>query len=361
MTPLTAGVAFSLPDELAAHEPPEARGLSRDSVRLMVSRASGDVITHSAFSDLPDFLDRGDLLVVNTSATLNAAFDADREHLDGSRSHATVHFSSPLAESRWVVELRRQSLKGSRPMLDAEAGEVLGLPGGAEARLVRPYSRPIPSSGGVRLWIADVRLPTDHFTYSTLYGSPIRYSYVPRKWPLSYYQTVFASDPGSAEMPSAGRPFTEKILDRLKLRGVGVARVTLHTGVSSLDAGEEPYPERYRVPPSAARAVNRTRRAGRRVVAVGTTVVRALETAASSDGIVRPSEGWTDVVVTPERGVRAVDAILTGLHAPEASHLAILEALAGTEHVARAYELALSERYLWHEFGDAHLILPVKL
>ncbi|MGI9043013.1 MAG: S-adenosylmethionine:tRNA ribosyltransferase-isomerase [Gemmatimonadaceae bacterium] len=358
MTTLVTGVAFNLPDELAAHEPPEAQGLSRDSVRLMVSRVGDDVITHSAFNDLPDCLERGDLLVVNTSATLNAAFDAEREHLDGSRSHAIVHLSSPLTGSRWVVELRRHSLKGSSPMLDAEAGEVLRLPGGAEATLARPYSRPAPSSGGVRLWIADLSLPTDHFTYSVEHGSPIRYSYVPRKWPLSYYQTVFAADPGSAEMPSAGRPFTGRILDRLMMRGVGVTRVTLHTGVSSLDAGEEPYPERYRVPASAARAVNRTRIAGGRVVAVGTTVVRALETAASADGTIRPSNGWTDIVITPERGVRSVDAMLTGLHAPEASHLAMLEALAGTEHMAHACEAALSERYLWHEFGDVHLILP---
>ncbi len=357
MTPLTTGVGFSLPDELAAHEPPEARGLSRDSVRLMVSRAAHDEIAHSAFTDLPDILERGDLLVVNTSATLNAAFQSERQR-DGRRSRVMVHLSSPLSGSRWVIELRHQSAKGASPLLDAEPGEVLRLPGGAEATLVQPYSRPIPYSGGVRLWIAELRLPADHLAYSREFGSPIRYSYVPGSWPLSCYQTVFAADPGSAEMPSAGRPFTSRILHRLKMRGVAIARVTLHTGVSSLDAGEEPYPERYRVTASAARAVNKTRMAGGRVIAVGTTVVRALETVASADGTVRPSEGLTDLVVTPDRGVRAVDSMLTGLHAPRASHLAMLEALAGTDHIARAYELALSERYLWHEFGDIHLILP---
>jgi S-adenosylmethionine:tRNA ribosyltransferase-isomerase len=264
----------------------------------------------------------------------------------------------PLSKSRWVIELRREGVKGSSPLLDAEPGEILSLPGGAEATLVQSYSRPTSFSGGVRLWIAVVRLPDDHLTYSKAFGSPIRYSYVPGAWPLSYYQTVFATEPGSAEMPSAGRPFTGRILDRLKSRGVGVARVTLHSGVASLDAGEEPYPERYRVSGSAADAVNRTRTAGGRVIAVGTTVVRALETAASAGGIVRPSDGWTDHVVTPERGVHAVDAVLTGFHAPEASHLAMLEALAGSGHIERAYEIALKERYLWHEFGDVHLILP---
>lgn len=358
MTTLTTGIRFNLPDELAAHEPPEARGLSRDSVRLMVSRADDNDIAHSAFTQLPDILERGDLLVVNTSATLNAAFEAERQQRDGRQSRVTVHLSSPLSGFRWVVELRHRSTKGAGPLLDARPGEVVRLPGGAEATLVQPYSLSIPFSGGVRLWIADLRLPTDHLTYSRAHGSPIRYSYVPGSWPLSCYQTVFATDPGSAEMPSAGRPFTGRILDRLKMRGIGVARVTLHTGVSSLDAGEEPYPERYRVPAAAALAVNQARLSGGRVIAVGTTVVRALEASASADGIVRPAEGWTDLVVTPDRGIRAVDAMLTGLHAPQASHLAMLEALAGTDHIARAYEVALRERYLWHEFGDVHLILP---
>jgi S-adenosylmethionine:tRNA ribosyltransferase-isomerase len=207
------------------------------------------------------------------------------------------------------------------------------------------------------LWNAQLSIPTDYLTWSTKYGSPIRYSYVPERWPLSYYQTVFAAEPGSAEMPSAGRPFTRATLDRLDERRVRVAGVTLHTGVSSLDHDEDPYPERYRVPASTARAVDETRKAGGKIVAVGTTVVRALETAARRDGSVRPSQGWTDLVVTPGRAFRVVDAMLTGLHAPKATHLSMLEALAGHDHITRAYESAVSEGYSWHEFGDVHLIL----
>jgi S-adenosylmethionine:tRNA ribosyltransferase-isomerase len=185
---------------------------------------------------------------------------------------------------------------------------------------------------------------------------PIRYGYVSKPWPLSFYQTVFAGESGSAEMPSAGRAFTHEIVERLKRNGVHIVPITLHTGVSSLEADEPPYPERYRVPELTARTVNSARSRGKRIVAVGTTVVRALETVADTDGDVQSGEGWTDLVITPERGPHAVDAILTGLHEPKASHLAMLEALAGRDHLALAYDAALSNHYLWHEFGDLHLI-----
>jgi S-adenosylmethionine:tRNA ribosyltransferase-isomerase len=169
---------------------------------------------------------------------------------------------------------------------------------------------------------------------------------------------VFAADPGSAEMPSAGRPFTAEVVTELAVRGIAVAPVLLHTGVSSLEDGERPYPEWYRVPASTARLVTAVRRSGGRVVAVGTTVVRALETAAQSDGSVEPSEGWTNLVVTPDRRVRAVDGLITGWHEPGASHLQLLEAVGGRDVVERSYRAALEHGYRWHEFGDSHLILP---
>ncbi len=348
MTSLAAGVDFVLPVELAAHEPPEVRGLERDEVKLMVSRVEQNEIINTCFFRFPDYVNRGDVLVVNTSATINAAFDA---------GEITLHLSTPLSDNRWVVELRRNSWKGTAPLLDAEAGQVISLPGNASAYLLEPYQHYRRSLNGVRLWVAELRLPTDAISYSEKYGSPIRYDYVPRPWPLSYYQTVFASEPGSAEMPSAGRAFTSDTIDKLKKKGVIIAPLVLHTGVSSLESGEAPYPERYRVPLNTARVVNEARDEGSRIIAVGTTVVRALETVASHDGFVKAGEGWTDLVITPERGVRSVGAILTGLHAPEASHLSMLEAFADVEHLSRAYANALEERYLWHEFGDLHLIL----
>ncbi|MEO8192913.1 MAG: S-adenosylmethionine:tRNA ribosyltransferase-isomerase [Gemmatimonadales bacterium] len=358
MTTLEAGIEFDLPDELSAHEPPEARGLSRDGVRLMVSRVNDDRIIHSRFANLPELLAPNDVLVVNASATLNAAFNAIREAGDASARNIMLHLSTPLSEGRWVVELRRHSEKGTSPMLDAQAGERIGLPAGATARLVEPYAHDEFSIAGVRLWIAELTLPGDALFYSVQHGAPIRYAYVPSQWPLPYYQTIFSKEPGSAEMPSAGRPFTREIVERLTSNGVRVAPLILHTGVSSVESDEPPYPERYRVPDATAYAVNRARSTGGRVIAVGTTVVRALETVASQNGTVRAGGGWTDLVITPERGFHAVNAMLTGFHAPKASHLSMLEALAGRDHLAFAYESALRERYLWHEFGDLHLILP---
>ena len=349
MTALAADIDFVLPGELAAHEPPEARGLARDEVKLMVSRVGTNEIINTCFFHIPDYLERDDVLVVNTSATINAALNA---------GDITLHLSTPLSEDRWVVELRRNSRKGTAPLLDAEAGQMVSLRGGGAAYLIEPYNHYPHGIGGVRLWIAELHLPTDVLSYSERYGMPIRYDYVPSAWPLSCYQTIFSEEPGSAEMPSAGRAFTTDVVRRLDDKQVRIASIVLHTGVSSLESGEAPYPERYRVPIETARAVNSARAAGGRVIAVGTTVVRALETVASFDGSVNPGEGWTDLVITPERGVRAVDGILTGLHAPDASHLAMLEAFAGVEHLSIAYANALDEKYLWHEFGDLHLILP---
>jgi S-adenosylmethionine:tRNA ribosyltransferase-isomerase len=226
------------------------------------------------------------------------------------------------------------------------------LPGEARVRLRAPYL------AGPRLWIARLELPEPLLDYLAAHGLPIRYRYVPDEHPLAEYQTIFAAEPGSAEMPSAGRPFTHELVTELAARGVLLAPVTLHTGVSSPESHEPPYPERFHVPAATARLVNAVRGWGGRVVAVGTTVVRALETAAREDGTLERAEGWTQLVITPERGLRAVDGLLTGWHEPGASHLQLLDAVAGRELVADSYRTALEQGYLWHEFGDVHLILP---
>jgi S-adenosylmethionine:tRNA ribosyltransferase-isomerase len=189
-------------------------------------------------------------------------------------------------------------------------------------------------------------------------GRPIAYGRPDRRWPLADYQTVFAREPGSAEMPSAGRPFTAELVTSLVSAGVAVAPVVLHAGVSSLEADEPPLPERFRVPPATARLVETTRRAGGRVVAVGTTATRALETATRPDGTVAAAGGWTELVLGPDRPARTVTGLVTGWHEPAASHLLLLEAVASPELVQRAYDAALAEGYRWHEFGDSCLFLP---
>lgn len=354
----SATLDFTLPPELEAHEPPEARGLNRDEVRLLVSRVHGDHVTHARFRDLPGVLHPGDLLVINTSGTLPAAVSATRA--DG--TVLALHLSTHLPADLWTVELREPTANATRPYREARAGETFRLPAGASATLLAPYcldraTAPCPD-GGARLWIATLQLSGGVHAYLERYGKPIRYGYVRQDWPISAYQTVYATEPGSAEMPSAGRAFTPELLTRLVATGVRVAPLVLHTGVSSLEEHEPPYEEAFHVPTETARAVNDTRAAGARVVAVGTTVVRALESATDEHGVTHPARGWTREVITPERGVRAVQGLLTGWHEPRASHLMMLEAIAGRPHLRVAYDAALRERYLWHEFGDLHLILP---
>ncbi|CAL9404457.1 S-adenosylmethionine:tRNA ribosyltransferase-isomerase [Streptomyces levis] len=347
---MTLGVR--VPRELSARVPAEQRGpgLDRDAVRLLVSR--GAEVAHHTFAELPGLVRAGDVFVVNTSATLAAAVDGRSGH-----ARVVVHFSTRGDDGRWAVELREPDGRGTtRARAGGPAGREVCLPGGVRLVLEEPVS-----ARSERLWWARVSGPGIPGLLRE-YGRPIRYAYTERDQPLSVYQTVFAlpsaDGTGSAEMPSAGRPFTARLVAELVRRGVRFAPVTLHAGVASAEAHEPPYPERFTVPEASARLIEEARAGGGRVVAVGTTAVRAVESAVDAAGVVRARAGWTDLVVTPERGVRAVDGLLTGLHEPEASHLLMLEAVAGREAVERGYAAALQGRYLWHEFGDVHLVLP---
>jgi S-adenosylmethionine:tRNA ribosyltransferase-isomerase len=334
-------VDFELPAALEAHEPPEERGRSRDDVRLLVG-AHGTV-SHHRFTDLPDLLCPGDVLVVNTSGTLPAAIPVPGHDL-------TVHLSTERPDGDWLVELRRNANKATAPYDGGQPCQRYLLPGGAELTLRHRYSRQ-------RLWVAGLRTGFDSVAdYLHVHGTPIRYGYVPVTWPISAYQTVFATEPGSAEMPSAARPFTDRLVTRLVSAGVLVVPVLLHTGVASPEAHERPYPERFAVSATTARIVNQARAGGGRVIAVGTTAVRALESAVDN-GTVRAAQGWTDLIVTPERGVRVVDGLLTGFHEPRASHLDMLAAIMSTAGLESCYAEAIKAGYLWHEFGDLHLLM----
>jgi S-adenosylmethionine:tRNA ribosyltransferase-isomerase len=351
-----SSIEFQLPSELEASEPPEARGLRRDEVRLMVSNYRTDEVKHAQFNHLTEYLSEGDVLVVNTSRTRNAALLASR----GDGAVIELHVSTHLDDGQWTVEARSISEAGKTKHLeDAHEGEVLRLQGGATAVLQAPYISDCNdnSTPSETLWLAKIDFPEDADEYLERYGFPIRYNYVKEKWSLDYYQTVYATEVGSAEMPSAGRPFTTELLEQLTSKGIQIAPLILHTGVSNIDH-EPPYKEFYRVPQETANIVNKARVSGHRIVAVGTTAIRALETVTNGDGITHAGEGWTCLVITSQRKPRAVNALLTGMHEPEASHLAILESLAGLSHIKVAYEEALRNGYLWHEFGDLHLILP---
>ena len=371
------GEGFRLSSDLLARKPAEARGLERDGVRLLVARGRGaddPDIEHHVFSDLPDVLEPGDLLVVNNSGTLPAALDAVTMGPGQAGSRLVLHVSTgtPQDPDAWIVELRRPMGDGSTKPFALEAGSQdpdssdcsngpdipdspaapglrLRVTGGATVTLLRPYTR--------RLWVARLDLGMSVADYLTRHGRAIRYDYVDRDWPIAAYQTVFAAIPGSAEMPSAARPFSPDVVARLVAKGVYIAPITLHTGVASPEAHEKPYAEWYSVPQATADLVNHVRAHGGRVIAIGTTAVRALESAADEEGTVHPAQGWTELIITPERGVRAVDGLLTGFHEPQASHLLMLTAIAGPRLLRASYDAALAGRYLWHEFGDVNLIL----
>lgn len=380
--PATLRPGFHLDPDNIATEPPEAgRMASRDGVRLMISSGLATP-RHTHFVELVDALTPGDVLVVNNSGTVAAAVDAT---IDG--EPVVIHVSSELPGGLWMVEPRLRIDNGStEPLALTPGAKRAVLEDGTIIDLLRP------APGSARLWLAvlgeaisvapvDPTLGLEHDRSDGAGGSsgnsgsavapansmlavldrlgrPIRYRYVPRDWPLAAYQTVFATRPGSAEMPSAARPFTPELVTGLVARGIGVTTITLHTGVSSLEGYERPYPERYEVPAHTAAAVNAAHAESRHVVAVGTTVVRALETAVDRQGVVHPSSGWTDLVISPTHPVRAVDGLLTGWHEPEASHLAMLEAVAGRDILNLAYDAAQAAGYRWHEFGDSHLLLP---
>lgn len=353
---LDTGFDFEVPPELAAHAPAEARGLARDGVRMVVGYRGALRAEHRAFTDIPAVLTPRDLLVVNNSGTLPAALGG--RLADGRGVALHVSSAEPDERGAYLVELRRPAEDGGAAgyyppeQSPAAAGLLITLPGRAHATLTERFTD--------RLWFARIKLPRglSLVAYLAWYGKAIRYGYVDREWPIEAYQTVFATEPGSSEMPSAGRPFTPEVVAEIERRGTRIAPITLHTGVASPEAHEAPYAERFKVPAETARLVERTRRDGGRVVAVGTTVVRALESAVDTRGRIRAADGWTDLVITPERGVHAVDGLLTGWHEPRASHLLMLEAVAGRPLLDLCYAQAVSGGYLWHEFGDVNLLLP---
>ena len=340
---------FASPGDATAPAPPEVRGRGRDDVRLLVAGASD--LVHTRFDALPHHLRAGDLVIVNDSATVAGQLDAE----DLSGRPVVLHLATPLDDGSWVVEVR-SAPDARQALLDREPGEVLRV-GPQPVRLVEayPHDGSSPTGHGTRLWRATAG--SGLAAYAEAHGRPISYGYLDARYPLAAYQTVFGHRPGSAEMPSAARPFTADLVTALVSRGVGFAPITLHTGVSSQEAGEAPQAERFEVSAATASLVNAVRAGGGRVVAVGTTATRALESAVE-DGRVVPRRGWTTRVVTPAEPPQVVTGLVTGWHDPEASHLLLVEAVAGPALTQVAYDAAVAGGYRWHEFGDVGLLLP---
>jgi len=349
-TPFT----FTLPPELSAKEPPERRGIRRDQVRLLViDRANGEV-EHARFDKIDNYPRENDLLVFNSSRTLPASMRG----CDCSRKHGPcmeVRLAEHLPDDSWLALLLCEQGDpfgcALRPAMQIEFAE------GLKAAVLERDER-IPRLWKLRFSISGPQLVDLIYRL----GKPIRYEYVSAPWDLDYYQTVYAKEPGSAEMPSAGRAFTWKLLLDLKRRGIDSAYLVLHTGLSSymdaeLDAQHPASEEEYFVGATTAEKINRAREKGGRVIAVGTTVVRALESIVDSAGRVQEAHGYTRLKIDHQHQLKAVDGLLTGLHEPEASHLDLLSAFLPAEKIRTAYEEAIARKYLWHEFGDLNLIL----
>ena len=348
-------INFDLPKNLECSKPTEERGIRRDEVRLMVSHYQDDRFHHTQFQSIGEHLQAGDVLVFNTSATLPAALSATNKMGKDLR----VHLSTQRSEDYWVIEIREVTATGATQRYHgSQSKEFLTLKEGGSLELVQPYYANATEKEHLQLWIARFHLAESTEAYLNKNGKPIRYGYQKKNYPLAYYQTVFAREKGSAEMPSAGRAFTESLVTQLVTQGIHFAPLLLHTGVASLELAERPYEEFYQVPSSTAQLVNLARAEGRRIIAVGTTAIRALETVTNIYGETQGGSGWTDTFITPQRGHYGIDGLITGFHEPKASHLLMLETLSGRSHLELSYQLALQEKYQWHEFGDLHLLLP---
>jgi S-adenosylmethionine:tRNA ribosyltransferase-isomerase len=337
----------------AASAPAEYRGMRRDEVRLMVLDKATGAVRHAYFYELPNFLSAGDVLVVNASATIPG-----RLHARYGKERLFLHLATKLSDTEYIVE--RRTANGGPDRRAFRPGDVIEVvgPGVPDAVCeLRVEGQFHPNS---RLW--RISSEVDLFQVALAIGSPIRYNYVPRDYDASDYQTVFARIPGSAEMPSAGRPFTKDVLRNLARKGVKIRWLVLHTGVSSheveVDLNHHPVlPEWYDIPQATAQAINEAIAEGRRVIAVGTTVVRALESAAQPDGTVAAGSNWTTHLVTPATPPKVVTGLVTGMHDSQSSHLALMYAFVRPAFLRDAYQDAVKRGYLWHEFGDVSLVL----
>lgn len=337
---IAGSLTFHLPPSLNAAAPPERRGLRRDHVRMMVLSKETGYACHDSFYHLDQYLNEGDVLVLNSSRTIPAIL---RGHSLENGQEVEIRLAGKIDDCRWYALIVGQP---------ATQDGTISLSRSLEA-VVEKEALDTPLSV-----IRFSKSGTSLFDEIYSLGEPIRYEYIETPWSLDYYQTVFASHPGSVEMPSAGRAFSWELIFKLRRKGVKIVFIQLHTGLSYfLDDNFDHHPsknkEEYAIPEETLLAIKDARQSGKRVIAAGTTVVRALESAMATG----QTYGWTNLFIHPGYELRAVDGILTGLHEPEASHLAMLSAFIQQDKLYGAYLDAVEAKYLWHEFGDMNLII----
>lgn len=334
---------FFLPNELNATLPPEKRGLRRDHVRMMVlNRCTGEV-NHDRFFHLSHYLQPGDLIILNNSRTIPALLRGKwKRDWNELSQDVEVRLAKRRNEDTWDAFIMANPIKVGDKLLFSD--ELISTV------IAEKENSPLKT-------IQFNKRGTDLYNIIYSIGEPIRYEYIEKPWGLDDYQTVFASHPGSVEMPSAGRAFSWELLFKLKQKNIGLDFIQLHTGLSYFDEHWELKPEEneeeYQLSAVTMEKIVRTKTDGGRVIAVGTTVVRALETAARTGNL----SGFTNLYVNQETPLKVVDGILTGFHEPKASHLDMLTAFIPEQHLLHAYHQAIDKGYLWHEFGDMNLIL----
>jgi S-adenosylmethionine:tRNA ribosyltransferase-isomerase len=343
----TDDLNFKLPHELLAKEPRELRGERRDQSNLVVMHRATDRVEFDSFRGLPKYLRSGDLVVLNDSRTLNASL-----------------FGTVSGIGR--VELQLRNNPGGtvwdasvRPWHEPPEREPVSFgDSGVTARVVGHT----PHLG---LWRIEFDLGDRSLTeFLDSFGRPIPSPYVNKSFANEYYNNVYAAKPGSSEMPAAGRHFTPELLGELAERGVDAVYLTLHTGLSSVTIDEENledhkmYEEWYQLPEATAARINETRAAGGRILGVGTTVMRVLESVGADDGQLSGAEGWTSLYISPGYRFKVVDAFVTNFHGPRSSRIALAAAFTGKDLLLRAYQEAIDRGLQFYEFGDATLTLP---
>jgi len=350
-----ASYDFALPADLIAQEPaPE-----RDASRLLVLDRRRGSFQHRRFRELPDLLVPGDLLVTNRSRVFRARLLGRR----AGGGEAEVLLVRRLDDADWLALVRPG--RRLRPGAQIEVAADLSVEILATAPAPTATGRPTGPPGPLR----HVRL---HATGGTAEGALDRHGHVPlppyihrpdRPGDLERYQTIYAREPGSVAAPTAGLHFTPGLFAALAQKGIETASLVLHVGPGTfrpveVDDVREHHvdPERYTLPPESAAALDRARAERRRIVAVGTTVTRTLESALDESGRFRPGDGETSLVVVPGHSFRAVDALITNFHLPRSSLLLLVSAFAGRERLLAAYAAAIAERYRFYSYGDAMLI-----
>lgn len=335
---------FYLPEELNASHPPEKRGVRRDHVRMMVlNRATGET-KHDHFFHLGEYLQPGDLVIANNSRTIPAVLQAQ-----WSRNNEPIALKVEVRLARRRHEDIWDALVVANPVIPGD--QLVFSPELSATVIADKENSPLKI-------IHFTKKGTELFNIIYALGEPIRYEYIEQPWDLDYYQTIFASHPGSVEMPSAGRAFSWELIFKLKRKNILLDFIQLHTGLSYLlddnwNQTPEDNEEEYHISERTMERILQTKASGKRVIAVGTTVVRALESAARNGAL----SGLTTLYIDNHYSLKIADGIITGFHEPQASHLDMLSAFVSEKHLLQAYDQAIDAGYLWHEFGDMNLIL----